>query len=101
MLEKQGRYLRGECFRCGDKYGLGHHCKMGTFKILKAVVKEDNQVVILGDNQSGFNRTYSSRLEDKSFPWAGSIDMNPSNLGSANPNHTCPTLLQFRNTQFD
>ncbi|KAD4584431.1 hypothetical protein E3N88_22032 [Mikania micrantha] len=33
--EKHGRYLRGECFRCGDKYGPGHRCKTGTFKLLE------------------------------------------------------------------
>ncbi|KAD3641782.1 hypothetical protein E3N88_31006 [Mikania micrantha] len=31
--EKQARYLKGECFRCGDKYGPGHRCKAGTFKL--------------------------------------------------------------------
>ncbi|KAD4585722.1 hypothetical protein E3N88_23323 [Mikania micrantha] len=31
--EKQVRYLKGECFRCGDKYGLGHRCKIGTLKL--------------------------------------------------------------------
>ncbi|KAK1412796.1 hypothetical protein QVD17_34309 [Tagetes erecta] len=30
--EKQARFLRGECFRCGDKYGPGHRCKTGTLK---------------------------------------------------------------------
>lgn len=34
-VEKQGRYIRGECFRCGDKYGPGHRCKTGTFKFLE------------------------------------------------------------------
>ncbi|PWA93151.1 retrotransposon gag domain, Retroviral aspartyl protease [Artemisia annua] len=34
-VEKQGRYIRGECFRCGDKYGPGHRCKTGTFKSLE------------------------------------------------------------------
>ncbi|KAK9068701.1 hypothetical protein SSX86_012816 [Deinandra increscens subsp. villosa] len=33
--EKQGRYLRGECYRCGDKYSPGHRCKTGTFKLLE------------------------------------------------------------------
>ncbi|KAD6795368.1 hypothetical protein E3N88_06264 [Mikania micrantha] len=33
--EKQGRYLRGECFRCGDKYGPGHRCKTGNFKLIE------------------------------------------------------------------
>jgi hypothetical protein len=34
--EKQNRYIRGECFRCGEKYGPGHRCKTGTFKLLEA-----------------------------------------------------------------
>ncbi|PWA77496.1 retrotransposon gag domain, Retroviral aspartyl protease [Artemisia annua] len=34
-VEKQARYIRGECFRCGDKYGPGHRCKTGTFKFLE------------------------------------------------------------------
>ncbi|GJS57063.1 retrotransposon gag domain, retroviral aspartyl protease [Tanacetum coccineum] len=34
--EKQNRFLKGECFRCGDKYGPGHRCKTGTFKVLEA-----------------------------------------------------------------
>ncbi|MFS7913536.1 putative retrotransposon gag domain, aspartic peptidase domain superfamily [Helianthus anomalus] len=33
--EKHGRYLRGECFRCGDKYGPGHRCKTGTLKLIE------------------------------------------------------------------
>ncbi|KAM0035237.1 putative retrotransposon gag domain, aspartic peptidase domain superfamily [Helianthus debilis subsp. tardiflorus] len=33
--EKQNRYIRGECFRCGEKYGPGHRCKTGTFKLLE------------------------------------------------------------------
>ncbi|GJT57819.1 retrotransposon gag domain, retroviral aspartyl protease [Tanacetum coccineum] len=38
--EKQNCFLKGECFRCGDKYGLGHRCKTGTFKVLEA--EEEN-----------------------------------------------------------
>ncbi|GKC97941.1 retrotransposon gag domain, retroviral aspartyl protease [Tanacetum coccineum] len=38
--EKQNRFLKGECFRCGDKYGPGHRCKTGTFKVLEA--EEEN-----------------------------------------------------------
>ncbi|KAF5757863.1 putative nucleotidyltransferase, Ribonuclease H [Helianthus annuus] len=34
--EKQSRFLRGECYRCGDKYGPGHRCKTGSLKILEA-----------------------------------------------------------------
>jgi hypothetical protein len=34
--EKQNRFLKGECFRCGDKYGPGHRCKTGTLKVLEA-----------------------------------------------------------------
>uniref|UniRef100_A0A251UI76 Putative retrotransposon gag domain, Retroviral aspartyl protease n=1 Tax=Helianthus annuus TaxID=4232 RepID=A0A251UI76_HELAN len=38
--EKQSRYLKGECFRCGDKYGPGHRCKTGTFKLLEITNEE-------------------------------------------------------------
>ncbi|KAD3640421.1 hypothetical protein E3N88_29644 [Mikania micrantha] len=34
--EKQARYLKGECFRCGAKYGPGHRCQAGTLKLLAA-----------------------------------------------------------------
>nr|GEY16782.1 hypothetical protein [Tanacetum cinerariifolium] len=34
--EKQNRFLKGECFRCGNKYGPGHRCKTGTLKVLEA-----------------------------------------------------------------
>ncbi|KAL4560839.1 hypothetical protein LXL04_032994 [Taraxacum kok-saghyz] len=34
--EKQTRYLKGECFKCGKKYGPGHRCKTGTLKLLEA-----------------------------------------------------------------
>nr|GEU49764.1 retrotransposon Gag domain, retroviral aspartyl protease [Tanacetum cinerariifolium] len=34
--EKQNRFLKGECFRCGDKYEPGHLCKTGTLKVLEA-----------------------------------------------------------------
>ncbi|GKB39215.1 peroxidase 64 [Tanacetum coccineum] len=34
--EKQNRFLKGECFRCGDKYGPRHRCKTSTFKVLEA-----------------------------------------------------------------
>ncbi|KAC9112630.1 hypothetical protein E3N88_46342 [Mikania micrantha] len=30
---KQSRYLRGECFRCGEKYDPGHRCKTNTLKL--------------------------------------------------------------------
>ncbi|KAD5318401.1 hypothetical protein E3N88_18347 [Mikania micrantha] len=33
--EKQARYLKGECFRCGDKYGPCHRYKTGTLKLLE------------------------------------------------------------------
>jgi hypothetical protein len=42
--EKQARYLRGECFRCGDKYGLGHRCITGTFKLLEGDEQEENPI---------------------------------------------------------
>ncbi|GJX59436.1 ty3-gypsy retrotransposon protein [Tanacetum coccineum] len=54
--EKQNRFLKGECFRCGDKYGPGHRCKTGTFKLLEAddVTEEppDTQEVNLDENPS-------------------------------------------------
>ncbi|KAD6454658.1 hypothetical protein E3N88_09364 [Mikania micrantha] len=39
--EKQTRFLKGECFRCGDKYRPGHRCKTGTLKILEAEEETD------------------------------------------------------------
>lgn len=33
--ERQARYLKGECFRYGEKYGPGHRCKTGTLKVLE------------------------------------------------------------------
>ncbi|GJR70324.1 putative nucleotidyltransferase, ribonuclease H [Tanacetum coccineum] len=54
--EKQNRFLKGECFRCGDKYRPGHRCKTGTFKLLEAddVTEEppDTQEVNLDENPS-------------------------------------------------
>ncbi|GKA73531.1 ty3-gypsy retrotransposon protein, partial [Tanacetum coccineum] len=54
--EKQNRFLKGECFRCGDKYGPGHRCKTGTFKLLEVddVTEEppDTQEVNLDENPS-------------------------------------------------
>ncbi|KAJ0501159.1 putative retrotransposon gag domain, aspartic peptidase domain superfamily [Helianthus annuus] len=41
--EKQTRFLKGECFRCGDKYGPGHRCKAGTLKLLEAEEDPDDQ----------------------------------------------------------
>jgi hypothetical protein len=41
--EKQNRYIRGECFRCGEKYGPGHRCKTGTFKLLEAAEGTETQ----------------------------------------------------------
>ncbi|PWA84530.1 retrotransposon gag domain, Retroviral aspartyl protease [Artemisia annua] len=42
-VEKQGgRYILGECFRCGDKYDHGHRYKTGTFKFLK-IADEGNE----------------------------------------------------------
>lgn len=41
--EKQARFLKGECFRCGDKYGPGHRCKTGTFKTFEAEEGDDEQ----------------------------------------------------------
>ncbi|GJT48170.1 retrotransposon gag domain, retroviral aspartyl protease [Tanacetum coccineum] len=35
-IEKQNQFLKGECFRCGDKYKPGHLCKTGTLKVLEA-----------------------------------------------------------------
>nr|GEU36771.1 peroxidase 64 [Tanacetum cinerariifolium] len=41
--EKQNRLLNGECFRCGYKYGPGHRCKTGTFKVLEAEEENEEQ----------------------------------------------------------
>ncbi|KAD3639993.1 hypothetical protein E3N88_29216 [Mikania micrantha] len=40
--EKQNRYLKGECFRCGVKYGPGHRCKTGTLKLYE--IEEEQEV---------------------------------------------------------
>ncbi|KAD4888929.1 hypothetical protein E3N88_21002 [Mikania micrantha] len=42
--EKQARYLKGECFRCGAKYGPGHRCQAGTLKLLAADEDQDETV---------------------------------------------------------
>ncbi|MFS7984905.1 putative retrotransposon gag domain, aspartic peptidase domain superfamily [Helianthus anomalus] len=34
--EKQARYIKGECFRCGEKYGPGHRCKTSSLQLLDA-----------------------------------------------------------------
>lgn len=34
--ETQNRFLRGKCFRCGDKYSPGHRSKVDTFIVLEA-----------------------------------------------------------------
>lgn len=38
-VDKQSRFLKGECFRCGEKYGPGHRCKIGTLKVLEVEEK--------------------------------------------------------------
>ncbi|KAD7479902.1 hypothetical protein E3N88_03038 [Mikania micrantha] len=42
--EKQARYLKGECFKCGAKYGPGHRCQTGTLKLLTADDDEPKDV---------------------------------------------------------
>ncbi|KAD7477170.1 hypothetical protein E3N88_00306 [Mikania micrantha] len=44
--EKHNRYLRGECFRCGEKYGPGRRCKTGTFKLLEVLGETDTPAAI-------------------------------------------------------
>ncbi|GJW60876.1 heat shock factor-type, DNA-binding protein [Tanacetum coccineum] len=34
---------RGECYRCGKKYGPGHRCKTGTLKVLEVKEEPDEQ----------------------------------------------------------
>ncbi|GJW65964.1 ty3-gypsy retrotransposon protein, partial [Tanacetum coccineum] len=54
--EKQNRYLKGECFRCGEKYGPGHRCKTGTFKLLEASEEQEtpiNPTVNASEEESG------------------------------------------------
>ncbi|PWA91435.1 retrotransposon gag domain, Retroviral aspartyl protease [Artemisia annua] len=41
--DRQSRYLRGECYRCGDKYGPGHRCKTGSLKLLEVEEELDEQ----------------------------------------------------------
>nr|GEV40358.1 retrotransposon Gag domain, retroviral aspartyl protease [Tanacetum cinerariifolium] len=46
--EKQNRFLKGECFRCGDKYEPGHLCKTGTLKINDLKITQDFHPFSLG-----------------------------------------------------
>lgn len=39
----QFRYLKGECYRCGEKYGQGHRCKTGTLKVLEVEEEFEEQ----------------------------------------------------------
>nr|GEV72245.1 retrotransposon Gag domain, retroviral aspartyl protease [Tanacetum cinerariifolium] len=45
--EKQNRFLKEECFRCGDKYEPRHLCKTGTLKVLE--VNEDVEETLTTD----------------------------------------------------
>ncbi|PWA81057.1 hypothetical protein CTI12_AA191120 [Artemisia annua] len=54
--EKQNRFLKGECYRCGEKYGPGHRCKTGTFKLLEASEEPEpptNPIVNASEEVSG------------------------------------------------
>ncbi|KAD4180225.1 hypothetical protein E3N88_28816 [Mikania micrantha] len=42
--EKQARFLKGECFKCGAKYGPGHRCQTGTLKLLATDDDESEDV---------------------------------------------------------
>nr|GEW02776.1 peroxidase 64 [Tanacetum cinerariifolium] len=42
-VERESRYLKGECYRCGEKYGPGHRCKTGTFKVLEVEEEPEEQ----------------------------------------------------------
>ncbi|KAI3777374.1 hypothetical protein L1987_47174 [Smallanthus sonchifolius] len=44
--EKHARYIKGECFRYGEKYGPGHRCKTGTFKLLEYAEENITEVAI-------------------------------------------------------
>ncbi|GJY50086.1 putative mitochondrial protein [Tanacetum coccineum] len=65
-------FLKGECFRCGDKYGPGHRCKSGTFKLLEAddVTEEppDTQDVNLDKNPSEVAKIGLHAIFGKSQP---------------------------------
>ncbi|KAD5961022.1 hypothetical protein E3N88_12495 [Mikania micrantha] len=51
--EKQTRFLKGECFRCGDKYGPGHRCKTGSLKVLESTEGTDETVpVVIEDSEA-------------------------------------------------
>ncbi|XP_024968790.1 uncharacterized protein LOC112508229 [Cynara cardunculus var. scolymus] len=41
--DRQSRYLKGECYRCGEKYGPGHRCKTGTLKVLEMEEEPEEQ----------------------------------------------------------
>ncbi|KAD6119921.1 hypothetical protein E3N88_11192 [Mikania micrantha] len=40
--EKQARFIRGECYRCGDKYGPGHRCKTSVLKLMESEEPEES-----------------------------------------------------------
>ncbi|PWA40826.1 retrotransposon gag domain, Retroviral aspartyl protease [Artemisia annua] len=41
--DRQSRYLKGECYRYGEKYGPGHWCKTGTLKVLEVEEGSEEQ----------------------------------------------------------
>ncbi|KAD6119041.1 hypothetical protein E3N88_10312 [Mikania micrantha] len=51
-IEKQSRYLRGECFRCGENYGSGHRCKTGTLKLCEKEGEIDNPIDVEDEETS-------------------------------------------------
>ncbi|XP_076896743.1 uncharacterized protein LOC143549833 [Bidens hawaiensis] len=42
--EKQTRLSKGECYRYAEKYGPGHRCKTGTFKLFEASDGSDEPI---------------------------------------------------------
>nr|GEX57582.1 retrotransposon Gag domain, retroviral aspartyl protease [Tanacetum cinerariifolium] len=69
--EKQNHFLKRECFRCGDKYGPGHRCKTGAFKLLEADDVEeptDTQEVNLDENTSEVAEIILHAIFGKSQP---------------------------------
>ncbi|GKD36883.1 retrotransposon gag domain, retroviral aspartyl protease [Tanacetum coccineum] len=44
VTDRQSRYLKGECYRCGENYEPGHRCKTGTLKVLEVEEEFEEQL---------------------------------------------------------
>ncbi|GJY09708.1 retrotransposon gag domain, retroviral aspartyl protease [Tanacetum coccineum] len=44
VADRQSRYLKGECYRCGENNELGHRCKTSTLKVLEVEEEFEEQL---------------------------------------------------------